>query len=157
MLLSSTNKDLLNAKAPWDGGELGLGNLLQGQVGVVVGTYDFARDGGDALAVISLKDSISGKPISLPVGAIVTKSYIDVQTPCVGAGSIALSTGQTAADILAATAAASITGIVAGVSVGTAATMKKISSTAKTPTATLSVGTITAGKFSVFMEFVIST
>lgn len=157
MLLSSSDLATLNTKAPFDGGNQGLGNLLQGQVGVVVGTYDFARDGG-ATGSITLKDSISGKPISLPVGAIVTKSYIDVQTPCTtsDAGTVALSTGQTAADILTATAAASVTGIMAGISVGTAATMKKISSTAKTPVAVIA-NNITAGKFSVFMEFVISS
>lgn len=158
MLLDSTLVSTLNTKAPFDGVASGLGNCLQGQVGVVVGTYDFARDGG-AIGSISLKDSITGMPISLPAGAIVTKSYIDVETPCTtsASGTLALSTGQTAADILGATAAASVTGILAGVSVGTAATMKKISSSAKTPVAVIATGALTAGKLRVFMEFVVSS
>lgn len=150
MFLSDTQKAAIAALSPTEI----LGNIIQNQMGVVVGEYDFARDGGAALAVIPLKDINTGMPISLPVGTLVCKTWIDVQTPCVGAGSIALSTGETAADILAATAAASITGVMAGVSTGTAATMKKITSTAKTPIATLSVGTISAGKFRVYLEFV---
>jgi hypothetical protein len=149
-MLNSTLKALFNKFSPLEG----LGDQLNNQLGMIVGSYDFAVQGGAALAVIPLLDVNTGLAISLPVGTIITTSYVDVQTPCVGAGSIALSTGQTAADILAATAAASITGTIAGVSTGVVANFKKISTTPKTPIATLSVGTITAGKFLVFMEFV---
>jgi hypothetical protein len=134
----------------------GLGDALYNQVGLIVGTYDFAVQGG-ATGTIPLLDINTGKKISLPVGAIVIRSWVDVQTPCTtsDAGTVALTTGQTAADIMAPTAAASVTGILEGVSTGTAANMKKISSTAKTPAAVIA-NNITNGKFRVFMQYVLS-
>lgn len=134
----------------------GLGDILFNQLGLFVGEYDFAVDGG-ATGTILLRDVNTGQRIELPVGAIVTKSFIDVQTPCTtsDAGTVAITTGQTAADILAATPAASVTGIIAGVSTGSAANMKKISSTAKNP-AVVIANNLTAGKFRVYMEYVLS-
>lgn len=151
-MLNATDQAINNKFAPREG----LGDILFNQVGLLVGTYDFAVQGG-ATGTILLLDVNTGKKIELPVGAIVTKSYIDVQTPCTtsDAGTVALTTGQTAVDIMAATAAASVTGILAGVSVGTAATMKKISSTVKNPAAVIA-NNITGGKFRVYMEYVLS-
>lgn len=152
-MIGSVDKALQNKFSPHEG----LGDILFNQVGLLVGEYDFARDGG-AIGTISLKDiNDTNKALSLPSGAIVTKSYTDVQTACTtsASGTVALTTGETAADIMAATAAASVTGILAGVSVGTAATMKKMTA-ARTPSVVIATGAITAGKFRVYLEYVIS-
>ncbi len=103
-MLDPTTKANFNKYSPHEG----LGDAVFDNLGVLVGTYDFAVSGG-ATGTILLLDINTGKKITLPVGAIVTKTYIDVQTACTtaDAGTVAVTTGQTAADILAATAAAS--------------------------------------------------
>jgi hypothetical protein len=151
-MINATDKALLNKFSPNEG----LGDQLFNQCGLLVGSYDFAVQGG-ATGTIPLLDVNTGKKITLPIGAVITKSWIDVQTPCTtaDAGTLALTSGQTAADILVATAAASVTGIMPGVSTGTAATMKKISSSAKTPAAVIA-NNLTNGKLLVYMEYVLS-
>lgn len=153
-MINATKRELLNKFAPYDPD---LGELVNGAYGVVRLSYDFAVQGG-AVGTVSLLDE-NGKPFLLPVGAIVTRSYIDVVTPATtsASGTIAISTGQTAADVLGATAAASFTGILEGVSTGTAANMKKISTSAKTPVAVIATGALTAGKAYVFLEYVLSS
>lgn len=154
MFLDPTDLAFYNSRAPLDNK---LGNTLFHQVGCVAANYDFTRDGG-AIGSTSLKSITSGLPVVLPAGAIVTRSWIDVVAAGTtsASGTLAFTTGETAADILAATAAASVTGIVAGVSVGTAATMKKMTA-ARTPQAVIATGALTGGKATVFLEYVIST
>lgn len=151
MFIDSTETAFYNSKAPFDPK---LGNTLYHQMGVLALNYDFSRDGG-AVGSTPLRSVLTGQVLTLPIGLLVTRSWIDVQTPGTtsASGTLAFSTGETAADILAATAAASITGTVAGVSVGTAATMKKMTAI-RTPVATIATGALTAGKAIVFLEFV---
>lgn len=121
--------------------------------------YDFAQQGGAVGTVNLLVPKTPGGPGALkgtlPKNALIIGCYIDVLTPATGAGSIALGTGQTTVDLKAATAAASYTGIVACIPTGSAASSIKLTAD-RIPTATISVGTITAGKFNVLIEYVLS-
>jgi hypothetical protein len=153
MLESSTQYTRLNALAPHDAY---LGTQLHKTINVVKGVYDFASTGG-AIGAQSLLDD-KGNLISLPVGLIVVRSFYDVITAFTSGGSatVALSI-QAANDVLSALAVASLTaGVGAGVSVGTAATMKKVSTTAKPLVLTVATAALTAGKMNVYIEYVLS-
>jgi hypothetical protein len=114
---------------------------------LVVATYDFAKHGG-AVGTVTLDDAV------LPDNAIITQVWIDVITAPTsgGAATIAL-TAQSAADLKAATAIASYTGVVAGVPVGTAATAIKLTAE-RIVTATIATAALTAGKLKVFVEYI---
>lgn len=125
-------------------------------------TYDFTNVGG-AISAINLKSSTTDallKPATnctLPKGAIVWEAFVDTVTTPTSGGSatIALSTGQTAADLLAATAIASYTGILAAIPVGTAAAAIKLTAD-RVPTATVATAALTAGKFYVIINYNLS-
>lgn len=126
---------------------------------VFKGCYDFAVQGG-AISTIKLYDPVFGKkqPLSLPAGFIVSKVLIDILTAPVGVGAtIALSTGQVAADMLAATAITSLgIGLVDGIPTTAAATNIKVPSTQAAPgsgvTMAIATTALTAGKFNVFIQ-----
>lgn len=133
-----------------------LGDLVSWRVVKVArARYNFSTQGG-AISTIPLLDEY-GVQVVLPAKALVVGCYIDVQTAGTtsASGTIALSTGQAAADLKVATAAASYTGIVACIPVGTAATAIKLTADSKM-TATIATGAITAGKFDVLVEYIIS-
>lgn len=122
------------------------------------GVYDFSVQGGSTSAAINLYDPVFGKNSSLilPAGFIISKVLIDVLTNPVGAGAtIALSSGKNAADLLAATAIASFTGLIDGIPTTAAATNIKISPTLAAPgsicTLTIATTNLSAGKFNVFI------
>lgn len=124
-------------------------------------TYDFSVSGG-ALGVLKLpiaKTPASSSQVSatLPKGAIVVGCYIDVITTPTSGGSatISIGTGQTATDILGATAIASYTGIVACTPTGSAATAIKLTAD-RVPTITIAVAALTAGKFNVHIQYALS-
>jgi hypothetical protein len=124
--------------------------------------YNFARQGGavGTLKLIYPPDPAfpGGAPSgTLPANAIVTGCYIDVITAPTSGGSatIALSTGQGAADLLAATAKASFTGIMACIPVGTAATAIKLTADS-VPTLTIATAALTAGVINVHIQYVLS-
>lgn len=105
--------------------------------------YDFATEGG-ATGTIVLRGP------KLPSGAIVTDALIQVDTVPVGAGaSIALTTGETAADLQAVAAISgapwSTTGAKRG-SALTAATAPKAMTADRAPALVLSGANLTAGK-----------
>lgn len=132
-----------------------LGTVLQkNRVHVAAATYDFSVLGG-AVGAITLRGD-NGQPVVIPNKAVIVGCIIDVQTPATtsASGTISLSTGQTAADLKAATAAASYTGLVACVPVGTAATAIKITAD-RTMVAAIATGAITAGKFTVFVQYIL--
>lgn len=138
--------------------KVAMGDELAKVKNVIKGRYSFAVQGGAIGSVNLLKDL--GDKLSyvvLPLGALVTGSWVDHSTACTsgGAATVALSTGQAANDVLAATAVASMTGLVEGVSTGTAANMKKMTA-ARTATATIAAAALTAGVFNVFLEYVLS-
>lgn len=144
--------------------ELGT-QILTNQQRMIRCTYDFSSLGGSSAAALSLRSSTTdsfSKPNTtclLPKGAIIMEVFIDTVTSLTSAGSatIALSTGQTAADILTATAYSSLTAgsITAGVPLGTAATAIKLTAD-RTPTATIAVAPLTAGKFYVLIDYILS-
>lgn len=131
-----------------------LGSILQGQVGVIRCTYDFAIQGG-AIGTVNLRDPDNALA-TLPDKAIITQVFIDEVTNVTSGGSATIALGaNTTTDLLGATAIASFTGVIAGVPTGTAATMVKLTA-ARTLTATIGTAAITAGKLNVFVQYVVS-
>ena len=129
-------------------------NLLREKVQVAIGCYDFAVQGG-AIGTVDLI-GLDGKPVVIPQGAIIIDSLIDVITQGATSTSATIAlTAQTAGDLKAALAAASYTGLVAGIPVGTAATSIKMTAD-RTLKATIATGTVTAGKFNVIIEYIYS-
>lgn len=148
------------------------------------GVYDFAVQGG-AIGNVNLYDpsfapGISAspglvqqsglsspqkgvfKPLILPFNSIITRVLIDVVTAFAGTSTtLAFSSGATAADLKAATAIASLTGLVDGLPVNTAATSLKIvqplvGSQGVIPFIAIAVGALTAGKCNVHIEYLLS-
>lgn len=135
----------------------GFGTLMDRTKCHVRAVYDFAVQGG-AVGSLNLLDD-QGNPCILPQGAIVTNVVLNVITAGTTSASGTLSLGLlTATDLLAATAAASITGFLAGVPVGTAATWKGpvTSQNGSQITAAIATGALTAGKFYANIEYVIN-
>ena len=145
----------LNSFTPGAFGDQQLGsNLVHQKVQVVQAGYDFAVQGG-AVSTINLYDPLLGtaSTVVIPSGAIIKQVLINVITPCTTSASGTMNlTAQSAADLKAALAAASWTGLVAGIPVGTAATMIKMTAD-RTLTTAIATGAITAGKFDVIVEF----
>ena len=158
--------------------------LIRRSQRIAKGTYDFAVQGG-AVGNINLYDSVYApgvsampgqpqsvgvakqagvfKPLILPYNSIVVRALIDVITAPTSGGSatLALSTGATAADLLAATAKASFTGLIDGIPVHSAATAIKITqavtgSQGVIPFLAIAVAALTAGKFNVHIEYYLS-
>ena len=124
--------------------------------------YSFAIDGGaistkTVLRQPATQGSAASSSSSLPKGAIVVGCYIDVITALTtsASGTMALSTGQAAADLKSATAAASYTGIVACIPVNTAAAAIKLTADS-TPYFAIATGAITAGKFNLHVQYMLS-
>lgn len=157
-LATSLNHGNMNVFGRYQFGD----QFWQGNQRSVRCTYDFANVGG-AIAAITLSSSTVGALLQsksaciIPKGAIVMEVLIDTITAPTSGGSatIALSTGQGAADLLSATAYSSFSGIQAGIPVGTAATAIKMTAD-RTPTATIAVATLTAGKFYVIINYNVS-
>lgn len=134
--------------------QLGTG-VMKHSVKVLKATFDFAVLGG-AVGTYTLRGE-DGKPVVIPQKAIVVNCLIDVitQGATAASGTIAIGTGQAANDLKAALAAASYTGLVACVPVGSAATSIKMTAD-RTMTAAIATGAITAGKFNVLVHYIIS-
>jgi hypothetical protein len=148
-MLSTTDKTRLDGLSPVEG----LGTILSKQKGVVKATYDFAVLGG-AVGSVSLLGP-DGKVVTLPDDAIITQAYIEVLTAMTSTGNngtIALK-AQSAGDLLAAVDADTLSGIVAGIPVGSAATMIKLTA-ARTLMATIATNALLSGKFDLFVEYV---
>lgn len=142
-----------NAKTPLEG----VGTVIHKTKCMVRAVWDFAVQGG-AVGTLNLLDE-QGNPAIIPKGGFVTNVVLDVVTAATtsasGTGSLGL---LTTTDLLGATAAASITGVLAGVPVGTAATWKgPVTAVAGTQiTFTIATGALTAGKFNAMIEYVIA-
>ena len=135
---------------------------------VYKGVYNFAVSGG-AVGTIALMDPVFAAPFTgtggnvplyLPANFIISNVLIDVITALTSGGSatVALTSGQNAADLLAATGygSAPFTGtIAAGIPVS-AATAIKIPSTQAAPGSAVSMviatAALTAGAFNVHIE-----
>lgn len=124
-------------------------------------TYSFAQNGGAIGTIIPYQAKTPGgiydATASLPKNAIVTGCFIDVITAPTSLGSptIAFSTGKTAADLKAATAIGSYTGIVACIPTGSAATAIKLTADV-TPTMTIATAALTAGQINLHIFYELS-
>lgn len=129
--------------------------IIKHQVRMIKAIYDFSVLGG-AVSTVNLK-GIDGQNVILPKNAIVTDCLIDVITAGTtsASGTMAIGTGQSTNDLKAALAAASYTGVLACVPVGTAATAIKMTAD-RTVTGTIATGALTAGKWNVLIQYVIS-
>lgn len=138
------------------GPAVGLGSqITTKKIQVMKAVYDFAKLGGASGATLTLKDASGGDAI-IPKGAIIIGGLTDeITNVTVSGASISLGI-ETAVDLLAATAGATFSGRQAIIPVGTAATAVKVTSTNAAVTATITGGTVTAGKINVFLEYLIS-
>ena len=162
--MANMNQELQNTEFRLNRGDahfapMALGSqVVRRSFRVFKGVYDFSVQGG-AIGAIALYDPVFGKavPLNIPANFIIWECLIDVITAPTSGGSatIAFNSGQTTADLLAATAIASITGFVAGIPVGTAASAIKVPSTQAQPgsavTITVATAALTAGKFNVHL------
>lgn len=130
---------------------------LEGSLGVgesywAVGLYDFATDGG-AVGDIALR----GSPV-IPSGAVIVNAliYVDTVLTSGGAATVAIKT-EGAADINAADAISGAPWSTTGPKRGdfTATTAPILTTAARTITATVATAALTAGKFSVFVEYIV--
>src|SRR5262245_42989942 len=120
------------------------------------GEYDFAVDGG-AIGTITLRAS-QGSSGPIPSGSIIYEAFLEVDTLFTtgSAAQAALSSGEGAGDLQAATVVSgapySTTGRKALTPVFTAATFIKTTAE-RSPTIVISVGTVTAGKCRVVINY----
>lgn len=159
-MISEALRTIFNKFAPFDTYDtlqsVGLGNQLSIVPNVVRGTYDFAVLGG-AVGSLNLLGP-DGNKIVIPNKAIVRQVWIDIITAIVSTsndGTISVGL-NTAIDLLAAVDGDTLSGVTAGIPVGTAATMVKATAD-RTLTCAIAVHAFTAGKFNVFVEYVLST
>lgn len=133
----------------------GVGNELDHKPNMVVGRYDFAVQGGAVGAINLLEDLTDvNSLLVIPDDGIIKQVTIDIITAMAsagGTGTIAL-TAQSAGDLLAAVDADNLSGLVAGVPIGTAATMIKMTAD-RTLVGAIAVEALTAGKFDVYVEY----
>lgn len=118
-------------------------------MGVARATWDFAVDGG-AVSTIGLG-------VTMPDNAIIVGGILDIvtgMTSAGGGGTIALNS-EGAGDLLAAVDADTLSGLVAIIPVWTAATSVKMTS-ANELQVTIAVEALTAGKFVLFAQYVVS-
>jgi len=135
-----------------------LGEALQEQMGLLVGKYSFAVQGGAVGSINLLKDLGSANSyLTLPSGAIIKQVWIDIITAMAssgGTGTIAL-TANSSGDLKAAVDADTLSGIVAGIPVGTAAAMVKLTAE-RTIKLEVATEALTAGKIDVYIEWAMS-
>lgn len=116
--------------------------------------YDFSKVGG-AISTINLRND-DQQSCTLPKNAIIRDVVIDVITAGTTSASGTMSlTAQTAGDLKAALAAASYTGILAGIPTGSAASAIKLTAD-RIVTGTIATGALTAGKWNVLIQYEIS-
>lgn len=131
-----------------------LGLAMKEQLGVAIGNYSFAVQGG-AIGTISLKDG-DGQVLKLPANALIKNVVIDVITSPTSGGSATIAvTAVSSGDLKAATAVASFTGKLQGIPDNVVANMIKLSSE-KTISIAIATAALTAGKFNVLVEYVVS-
>lgn len=142
---------LANVRDPYPG----IGSIVNWTKNMLRVTYDFSVLGGTATTVGLLDDQ--GNAAFLPKGAIVTNVVMNVLTQPLPSTSSVNLTMLTAGDLMATKPQSSITGFVAGVPVGTAATwVGPVTAQSGTqPSAVISGSTLTAGKMEWFIEYVI--
>lgn len=115
------------------------------------GYYDFATDGG-AIGALNLRGD------QIPSGARVLATYIDVVTPVTSGGAATVSLGvETATDVRAAATLATAPSLAsAATPLGaiTRATAATKTTADRHIVATVATATLTAGRFSVLVEYI---
>ena len=128
--------------------------IIEGAIarGVAKFTYDFDAQGGAVGDIV-----LQGTP--LPDNAIIWDGVVDVITPLTGGTTVAVTTAQSANDLITAAADTgapwSTAGTKAIVPVGTQAASIKLTA-ARAPKIVVTVADITAGKFNLFVEYYLS-
>lgn len=115
-----------------------------------VGLYDFAIDGG-AVSTITLRGD------TLPSGAVITNALLYVHTALTSGGAATVSVGtEAAADINAADAVSGAPWSTTGAKRPdfTATTAPIVTTAARAITATVATAALTAGKFTVVVDYV---
>lgn len=137
------------------GPRVGLGSqVTQKKLNVMKAVYDFTKLGGASGATLVLRDAAGGEAV-LPAGAIIIGGVTDEVTAVTVSGA-SISFGiNTTVDLLAATAGATFAGVQAIIPVHTAASAVKVTAESGV-TATITGGTVTAGKINVFLEYLLS-
>jgi hypothetical protein len=149
-MLSSAKLTELGNKSPLEN----IAKELHKTTNVVKAKYSFAVQGG-AIGDVTLVDD-DGNAVVIPDNALIMQVIVDVLTAPTSGGSATVALkAQSAADLLGATAIASITGVVAGVPVDSAATSIKLTAD-RTVKATIATAALTAGVFNVFIRYVLS-
>lgn len=155
MHLTATEQDLLN-RMNGTAYTQKLGAKLSQSLGCVVGTYDFSKQGG-AVGSFSLKDK-DGNSVKLPSGSLILNAFAVVRTALTSGGlaTIAL-TSEGAADLLAATAVASFSSAAKLQGVPDFGTLADsvLTTAERTLTATVAVAALIAGKFDVYVFYVL--
>lgn len=130
-----------------------LGTLLAKKVNVVVGKYSYAVQGGAVGDVNLLRDlNDTGSTVVIPDNAIIKQVWTDSISSIQG-GSLGIK-AQSAGDLVAAKTSSLFSGVQAGVPVGTAATMIKLSAD-RTIKASISNSATTSGQLNVYIEYVL--
>ncbi len=151
----------LNQASPGAMQKYKLGQLaVSGKKLVLKGTWDYDVVGGANNTSINLRDQYSTS-LSLPAGAVITDVVIDsiVSASSASGGVFSLSTGSTAADLLASTAirnfstSARIEGIPRAGSEA-ATSIKLLADTV--PYVKISSAAASGGRFNVFIEYFLS-
>jgi hypothetical protein len=130
-----------------------LATTLGNTVGSMVAVYDFSVLGG-AVGSVTLKD-LDGNDAVLPKGAIIKNGFLRVLTAAAsagGSGTIAFG-ANTTTDLKTATDADTLSGIVAIIPVGTAATAVALTAD-RNLQATIATEALTAGKIELHVDFV---
>lgn len=156
-MITAAKKALYNLIGLYGYGQ-NIGEDISNTKGVVVGKYSFAVQGGAVGSKNLLSDlTEAGSLVKLPVGAVITNAYLDIVTAFTstgGTGTIAL-TLQSAADLLAAVDADTLSNRAQGIPDNTVANTIKLTAE-RTLVLTVATAALTAGKANVFVEYVIS-
>ena len=156
--ITADQEYILNKYMRSAGEKVQLGTLVQRTSNLIVAKYSYAVQGGTSTSDISLLTDLTNKKsyAVIPNKAIIKRAWVDVLTQPTSGGSATVALkAQSSGDILAATAKASLTtGEIDGVPDGTATHMVKLTADS-TVKATVGVATLTAGKFNVYIEYVL--
>lgn len=154
-MLTAAQKARFDNTSPFED----LDKVLNQKVGCIKLTYDFAVNGG-AVSTITLLDENGNIPV-LPINTIITQAYMHTITPVISTGNNGTMALQVNAanDLLSAVDADTYplnanhpTTLIA---VGTAVTMI-ITTAARSVQLVIGTNAFTAGKFNVFIHFVLS-
>lgn len=158
-IANKTYQAALNSHAPTEAS----GDAISNNLSLMKCVYDFATLGGLTGNIGLLNDT--GGPAFLPTGAVVVRSWFSALTASglkppasTGSATVAAFVVSTA-DVLGATAIASLTGRVEGKQTGAVSlfTAAITSITGLQPSIAIATAPLSAGHFDVFLEYVIES